>query len=139
MLGYATPEEYYTGSYLCTPIPFFALLLFTLTSVIGATTDLAAAPTQGLEILWLMHPINTALLFSMIPLSLFIHTRDITIASVLIGVLAAGAGTFAFASDIAFAIVAQQKVHTLTQGEFKVNFGPAVWIVSTNLFAWNAC
>ena len=123
-----------------TGLPLSTVSLFTLTSVIGAPATLVAAPTQGLEILWLMHPINTALLFSMIPLALFIHIRDITISSVLVGALAAGAGTFAFAADIAFAIVARQKVHSLTQGEFKVNYGPAVWIVSFfNAFVGSVC
>ena len=75
----------------------------------------------------------------MIPLALFIHTHDITISSILIGALAAGAGTFAFAADIAFAIVARQKVHSLTGGEFRVNFGPAVWIVSFSMHLLGVC
>lgn len=81
-----------------------------------------------------MHPICCGITFALVGLSLFIHSRDITISALLLGLLAAGAASIAFAADVAFVIVARQKVHELTDGEFTVTFGPAVWIVSSCTF-----
>jgi hypothetical protein len=99
-------------------------------TVLGAPDTLQAAPTQGLEILFLMHPIATGLIFAVMIITYFINSRDMTIAAFILSLLGGGAATFAFAADIAFVVVAKQKVNELTPGEFKILWGNAVWIVS---------
>jgi hypothetical protein len=97
--------------------------------VLGAPTALEAALTQGLEIVFLMHPVATGITFSVTVLTYFINSRDMTIAALLLGALGGGAATFAFAADVAFVVVAQQKVKELTPGQFKILWGNAVWMV----------
>jgi len=118
-LGYATPQEYFT--------------------LLGASDTLVAAPTQGLEILFLMHPIATGITFAVTIISLFINSRDMTIAALLLSLLGGGAATFAFAADIAFVVVAKQKVNELTPGAFKILWGNAVWMQFVGwLMVWGA-
>jgi hypothetical protein len=98
--------------------------------VLGAPDTLEAVPTQGLEILFLMHPIATGLVFAVMIVTFFIYSRDMTVAALVLGLLGGGAATFAFAADVAFVVVAKQKVNELTPGEFKILWGNAVWMVS---------
>ena len=58
-----------------------------------------------------------------------------TIAAFLLGLLG-GAAAFAFAADIAFVVIAKQKVNELTPGEYKILWGNAVWMVSLSLVAF---
>jgi hypothetical protein len=76
-----------------------------------------------------MHPIATGITFAVTIISLFINSRDMTIAALLLSLLGGGAATFAFAADIAFVVVAKQKVNELTPGAFKILWGNAVWMV----------
>lgn len=118
-LGYTTPQEYFT--------------------LLGAPDTLEAAPTQGLEVLFLMHPVATALIFCVTVLTYFMNTRDMTISALLLGLLGGGAATFAFAADIAFVVVARQKVNELTPGQFKILWGNAVWMQFVGwLLVWGA-
>jgi hypothetical protein len=105
-------------------------------TVLGAPDTLQAAPTQGLEILFLMHPIATGLIFAVMIITYFINSRDMTIAAFILSLLGGGAATFAFAADIAFVVVAKQKVNELTPGEFKILWGNAVWIVSPSSYRY---
>jgi hypothetical protein len=84
--------------------------------VLGAPDTLVAAPTQGLEILFLMHPIATGITFAVTILTFFMNTRDMTLAALILSVLGGGAATFAFAADVAFVVVAKQQVNKLTPG-----------------------
>jgi len=108
MLGFNVPTEYF--------------------NIIGAADVLGAALVNGLEILWLMHPLATGLIFAVIFLTPWLHIRDVTIATFLLASIGAGAATFAFAADIAYVVVAQIRVHHLSQGQFKVLYGPATWM-----------
>lgn len=97
----------------------------------GASDNLNGALVAGLQILFLMHPLATALTFSVIFLTFFLNTRDATIAAFLLSSLGAGAATFAFAADIAFVAVAKIRVNQLSQGQFKILYGNATWMVSS--------
>ena len=98
--------------------------------MIGAPGALTAAPTEGLEILFLMHPSTTGGAFAATILTFFMNSRDITIAGLLLSVLAGGTAMLAVAADIAYLVVAKQKVNQLMVGEFKILWGNAVWMVS---------
>ncbi|KZP25812.1 hypothetical protein FIBSPDRAFT_367992 [Athelia psychrophila] len=100
-LGYAVPSPYFNA--------------------IGADDNLVGALVDGLQILWLMHPLSTGLVFACIFLTPFLHIRDVTIATFLLGVIGAGAATFAFAADVAFVVVAKIRVHEMSQGAYKVS------------------
>ncbi|KAF7974103.1 hypothetical protein HWV62_13425 [Athelia sp. TMB] len=97
--------------------------------IVGASDDLSGSLVNGLEILWLMHPLATGLIFSVIFLTPWLHIRDVTIATLLLASIGAGAATFAFAADIAYVVVAQIRVRQLSEGQFKVLFGPATWMM----------
>ena len=58
-----------------------------------------------------------------------------TIAALLFG-LPGAAATFALATDIAFVVIAKQKVNELTPGEYKILWGNAVWMVSLSSVAF---
>jgi hypothetical protein len=80
-----------------------------------------------------MHPLATGIIFAVMILTFFINSRDMTIAAFLLSLLGGGAATFAFAADIAFVIIAKQKVKELAPGEFKIMWGNAVWMVSISI------
>jgi len=118
-LGYSTPQEYFT--------------------LLGAPDALEVTATQGLEILFLMHPIATGTAFAVTILTVFMDSRDMIIAALLVSLLSGGAATFAFAADIAFVVVAKQKVNQLTLGQFKILWGNAVWMQFVGwLLVWGA-
>jgi len=119
VLGYATPKEYFT--------------------LLGAPDTLEAVLTEGLEIVFLLHPITAGLVFSVVILAYFVNSRDMTIAASLLGLFAGGAATVAFAADIAFVVVAMQKANELTPGQFKILWGNAVWMQFVGwLLVWAA-
>ena len=132
MLGFNVPSEYFNSASAS-----FYLYLHNIKhaiSVVGASDDLSGSLVNGLEILWLMHPLATGLIFSVIFLTPWLHIRDVTIATLLLASIGAGAATFAFAADIAYVVVAQIRVRQLSDGQFKVLFGPATWMVSLHLY-----
>jgi len=120
-LGYGTPLEYFI--------------------YLGAPDTLVAILTQGLEVVFLFHPIGTGLSSTLVILALLLGSHDMSISALLVGFLAAGSATIAFAADIAFVVVAKDKLNEITNnsGEFKVEFGNAVWMTFVGfLLSWGA-
>jgi len=121
MLGYSTPAEFLT--------------------LIGAPITLLGILTQGLEIVFLFHPLGAGFSAALVVLALFLSSRDMSIAAILIGILGGGAAAIAFAADVAFVVVAKNKVNQLSSGsgQFQVGFGNAVWIQFVAfLLTWGA-
>ncbi|PFH52172.1 hypothetical protein AMATHDRAFT_74453 [Amanita thiersii Skay4041] len=100
-----------------------------LASLIGITPEVTSILTKVLLVLLILHPIAAGLSLLSLFFSLFMASHLVSVLALLLAVLSGIASTIVFAADLALVIIARSKVKNLTEGQFTVVFGNAVWMV----------
>jgi hypothetical protein len=83
--------------------------------------------------LLILHPVSAALSFIALFASLFLAFHIMTVIALICTLLSAILSSIVLAADIALVVVAKQKIGTLQNFHFEVDFGPAVWMSLTAL------
>lgn len=104
-----------------------------LIQLVGLNTSLVDAVLKGLLVVLVLHPIAAGLSFLTLFFSLFLASHGISIFTLILAIITALVTSVVLAADLALVIVAKNKVPSLTNNGFAVNWGNGVWMVLTSL------
>ncbi|OBZ69731.1 hypothetical protein A0H81_10385 [Grifola frondosa] len=91
--------------------------------------SLVEAVDEALTVLLVLHPVCAALAFLVMFTSLFLESHAVCILSLVISILTVLLGTLVFTIDLALVLVGMQKIGALTEFNYVVSWGPAIWMV----------
>ncbi|KAI0753083.1 hypothetical protein C8Q80DRAFT_491707 [Daedaleopsis nitida] len=91
--------------------------------------DLVDALADGITVLLVLHLVSAGLAFVGACSSLFLESQPMCIISLLASILTLLVALIVFAVDLALALIGMERVGPLTQFNYNVNWGPAVWMV----------
>ena len=84
---------------------------------------------KALTYLLVLHPVVAGLSFIGMFTSLWMHSHSTLIISLIITITNAILSATVFAADLAIVLVARYEVSKLTQFNFTITFGNAIWII----------